>query len=135
MKIKFPIKLVIKGNPITKKNHSNIYVNKKTGRPFVSPSSQYKEYLKLFILQCVGYRNINLNQPLNIKCEYYMETKRMVDLTNLLSSTMDCLVSAGVIEDDNCNIAVSNDGSRVYYDKNNPRVEIEISESERTFVC
>lgn len=57
-----------------------------------------------------------------------MKTKRKVDLTNLLSGTMDCLVAAGVIEDDNCKIAYSHDGSYVCYDKENPRVEIEITE-------
>jgi hypothetical protein len=43
---------------------------------------------------------------------------------------MDCLVSAGVIEDDNCKIAASHDGSYVDYDKENPRVEIVITNKE-----
>ena len=57
-----------------------------------------------------------------------MGTRHKVDLTNLLSATMDILVKYRVIEDDNKDIAYSNDGSRVKYDKTNPRVEIEITD-------
>ena len=64
-----------------------------------------------------------------------MKTRRKVDLANLLNGTDDALVHAEVIEDDNCKIIVGHDGSRVYYDKNNPRVEIEIKETEGSFEC
>jgi hypothetical protein len=37
-------------------------------------------------------------------------------------------VKYGVIEDDNSNVVVSVDGSRVLYDKENPRTEVEITE-------
>ena len=39
----------------------------------------------------------------------------------------DILTKYDIIEDDNRDIVASTDGSRVYYDKENPRVEIEIS--------
>lgn len=55
-----------------------------------------------------------------------MDTKRRVDLTNLLSATDDALQTANVIVDDCSTIVVSHDGSRVLYDKNNPRTEIYI---------
>jgi hypothetical protein len=55
-----------------------------------------------------------------------MPTKHRVDLVNLLEATCDILVKANVLEDDNSNIIISHDGSRVLYDKDNPRVEIEI---------
>lgn len=61
-----------------------------------------------------------------MKCVYYMPTRHKVDLCNLLAATCDILVKANVIEDDNSKIIVSHDGSRVLYDKENPRVEIEI---------
>jgi Holliday junction resolvase RusA-like endonuclease len=56
-----------------------------------------------------------------------MPTKRRVDLTNLLNSTLDLLVQYGIILDDNRNIVYSVDGSRVLYDKAFPRTEIEIT--------
>ena len=49
-----------------------------------------------------------------------------MDLVNLQEATLDVLVKYGVILDDNSNIVASMDGSRVLYDKNNPRTEIDI---------
>lgn len=119
-----PINIVINGNPITKKNHMNLI--KVKGRIIPIQSKAYRDYEKLFILQC-KYKNLKIDYPVNIACRYYMETKRRVDLTNLLSATMDCLVKAGVIKDDNYLIAAANDGSRVFFDSKNPRVEITIT--------
>lgn len=123
--------ITINGNPITKKNHSQII--KVGNRRMLVPSEQYKEYERDFVVQCIELwaYNKNLSKRLNIACVYYMKTRRKVDLTNLLSATMDCLVKAKVIEDDNCKIAYSHDGSRVFYDKENPRVEITITEVEQ----
>ena len=138
MQKKSILSFIIKGNPITKKNHSHIFKTKGTNsRYFIAPSKQYRDYSTEFKAQCMEQKVFNkkISQPCTIKCLYYMETKRKVDLTNLLSSTMDCLVEAGVIEDDNCKIVVSNDGSRVYYDKENPRTEIEILPEKPSFVA
>ena len=120
------IKFIIPINPVTKKNHGSIMVNKATNKPFLMPSKQYTQYEK----ECgyfVKYKNANIDKPLNIKCLYFMKTHRPVDLTNLLGATMDMLVHYKVIADDNCRIAVSHDGSRVYYDKFAPRTEITIT--------
>lgn len=128
------LKLMIKGDPTTKKNHSQIIA--KNGKPFLIPSEQYKKYEEEFLYQCMEQRawKKNISTPVNIKCLYYMKTRRKVDLANLLNGTDDALVHAEVIEDDNCKIIVGHDGSRVYYDKNNPRVEIEITDAERSFI-
>ena len=67
---------------------------------------------------------------MNIRALYYMATRRKVDITNLESALLDVLVKHGVITDDNCRIVVSTDGSRVLYDKDNPRTEIYITESK-----
>ena len=59
-----------------------------------------------------------------------MPTRRRVDLTNLMEAAHDVLVAAGILADDNNTIIVSVDGSRVLYDKANPRTEIFIEELE-----
>ena len=59
-----------------------------------------------------------------------MPTMHRVDLGNLHAATDDILVKSGVLQDDNSNIVAGHDGSRVLYDKENPRVEIEITEME-----
>ena len=53
-----------------------------------------------------------------------------MDLTNLLEAVDDVLVKARVLLDDHCGIIVSHDGSRVLYDKENPRTEVSITAYE-----
>lgn len=123
------IRFTIPGAPRTKKNHSRIVVNKATGRPMVIPSREYKEYEE----RCgwyIGHKGEKLAVPVNLKCVYYMPTRHKVDLANLLGATCDILVHYGVLEDDNSRIVASHDGSEVRHDKNNPRVEITITEKE-----
>lgn len=69
-----------------------------------------------------------IEEPVEVKCLFYMPTRRRVDLPNLLESIDDVLVRAGVLKDDHSGIIVSHDGSRVLYDKDNPRTEVFISE-------
>lgn len=118
-------KFTIMGNPATKKNSGQIITVK--GRPMIIPSRKYLDYEKtarLFL------KPINIDYPCNIKCVFYMQNKRKVDLTNLLSAAMDVLVKYNVIKDDNRDIAATNDGSMVLYDKEKPRTEIEITRLE-----
>ena len=68
-----------------------------------------------------------IDYPVNVKCVFYMPTRRRVDLTNLLEAVDDVLVRSGVLADDHSGIVVSHDGSRVLYDKENPRTEVEIT--------
>lgn len=121
------MKIIVPGTPITKKNSQQILVNRATGRPFVSPSQQYKKYKK-HCEEYIEYDGEPIEEPVCVKCVYYMPTHRRVDLTNLMEATHDILTDAsvGILKDDNCNIIKSVDGSRVEYDKENPRVEIEI---------
>lgn len=119
--LKFTIPLL----PITKKNSQRILVNKATGRPFIAPSEQYTQYEK--DAQWFIRERPRIDYPVNVKCVFYMPTRRRVDLTNLLEAADDVLVHAGVIADDHSGIVVSHDGSRVLYDKEKPRTEIEIT--------
>ena len=124
MVIKFCIPIVAR----TKKNSQNIYKNKKTGRYFISPSSAYKQFEKdcRFFLPEIP----TINYPINLKCVFYMDTRRRVDLVNLQESICDVLVKYKILEDDDRDVVASMDGSLVLYDKSNPRIEIEISKLE-----
>ena len=113
--------------PVTKKNSQRIVVVR--GRPMVLPSKKYADYEKACALY-VHRQEQPINYPVNIRCIYYMPTRRKVDLQNLVSATMDILVKYGVLEDDNSSIVVGNDGSRVLYDKEAPRTEIVITRME-----
>ena len=124
MNIRFTIKLP----PISKKNSQQIVVNRATGRSFVMPSKQYKEYEK-DALWFIPKVEAPIICPVNIKCLFYMPTRRKVDLTNLLEAVDDVMVKAGLLADDCYTIVESHDGSRVFVDKENPRTEVEITEA------
>lgn len=96
--------------------------------PRLLPSKAYVQYEKDCLMQIGAKYRQELKGSYNLKCVYYMPTRHRVDLVNLLEATCDILVDARVIADDNSKIITSHDGCRVLYDKDNPRVEIEISE-------
>lgn len=68
--------------------------------------------------------------PVNVQCLFYMATRRRVDSLNLLAAIDDLLVEYGILADDNSAVVVSHDGTRVLYDKENPRTEIYITEAD-----
>lgn len=122
------IRIVIKGDPRTKKNSQRaVWAG---GRIRVIPSSAYEEYTEAARWQIPGSARVQTPGPVNVKCVYYMRTRRRVDLVNLLEATCDILVGTEVLEDDNARVVVSHDGSRVRLDPEDPRVEIEITEVE-----
>ena len=89
-------------NPRTKKNTQQIVINKTTGRPFIMQNSKYKEYEKnagWFLKKLPK----PINEPVNVKCVFYRETKIRCDLSNLLEAAMDILVEYGILADDNFN--------------------------------
>ena len=119
------IKIIIPLPPVTKKNHQQIV--KVNGKIQIIPSKQYKQYEK----DCMPFlKPIWINYPVNVKAIYYMATRRKVDLCNLHEALCDVLTAYHVVEDDNCRIIASIDGSRVLYDKDNPRTEVYIERVE-----
>ena len=117
--------------PRSKKNHSQIVM---TGKyPRLIPSKPYREYQD----NCKWFmpKTEPIDSPVNVKALFYMDTHRRVDINNLLAALMDICVYYGVLVDDNSKIVVSVDGSRVLYDKDNPRTEVTITEVEEEKIC
>lgn len=107
--------------PITKKNSMRLVMVK--GRMIPIPSKAYKDYeknAKPFM------PDVYIDYPINLKAIFYMPTHRRVDLVNLEEALCDLLVHYGILKDDDYKIVASMDGSRVDYDKENPRTEVEI---------
>lgn len=109
--------------PRTKKNSQRIVMIK--GRPVPLPSKEYVAYEKA-CAPFIPRLKAPISEPVNVKCLYYMPTRRRVDITNLLEASADLLVAYGVLADDNRNVMYAVDGSRVFYSKENPRTEITI---------
>lgn len=122
------MKLTLYGDPRTKKNSARILKGRSGGR-FVAPSKAFVDYQESCLWQ-IKRPHSPISARVNVRCIYYMKTRRKVDLANLIEATCDILVKAGVLADDSSQIVAAHDGSRVDYDKQNPRVEIRIEEME-----
>lgn len=130
------VEICIPMQPITKKNSQEIRYRTivKNGRykkvPYIVPSNQFTQYQKdaSFFL-----KSLHIDYPMNVEAHYYMKTQGVVDLSNLHEAIHDIMVKTGVIVDDEAYFIVSTDGSRVHYDKDNPRTELIITPAEPTF--
>lgn len=131
------IKYTIKGDPRTKKNHQMIAgsgkrcpVCHKHEKQWVRQGHAHDEYAEAAKWQLRPVPSRPIECPVNVKCLFYMKTRRVVDQLNLLATVDDLLKDTGILADDNCRIVVGHDGSRVLYDKENPRTEIIITKLE-----
>lgn len=123
------IKLTIPLEPVSKKNSQQIRRRGRAGTPFISQSDDYKNYERqAMTLIRIGMPGIQpIDYPVTVSAIFYRSSRRRIDLTNLLEAIDDVLVRAGILEDDCCTIIVSHDGSRVRYDRYNPRTEVTIT--------
>lgn len=131
MKIEF----IIPVHPVTKKNNMQIIPFKtKTGkiRHIPIPSKQYKEFeaeCLPYFYQVKGQAGV-IDYPVNMAVEFYVAKRLKYDLTNLLEAIDDAAVKSGLLLDDNRDIIAAHDGSRVFYDKINPRISVVITEMQ-----
>lgn len=133
--VKREYRYVIYGDPRTKKNSPQIMGSgrrcptcRKFEKQWVGQSKAHSGYAKEALKQIYPLPERPIDWPVTCKYIFYMQTHRRVDGLNLMASIDDILVEAGVLEDDNVNIVRDHDGSRVFYDKESPRVEITIRE-------
>lgn len=110
-----------------KKNSQSIVYNSRTKRPIIVQSKNYKEFEHNCAYFLKKYK-MNINTPINLKCEFYVPDKRKRDIVNLLNAIQDVLVKYQVLEDDNYNIVASVDGSKIIYEKGVEKTIIEISD-------
>ena len=122
--------ITISGRPITKKNSQQIVRNPRTKKPRVIQSDAYNAYEEECLWKLRRYSGKKFPGPVQIKALFWMPNRKSwPDLMGLLQATCDILQKAEIIVNDR-NV-ISLDGSRIVgVDKDNPRVEIEISEME-----
>lgn len=126
------MKIVIQGQPRTKKNSSRIaLINNKH---VLLPSKAYKTYERVALIQLARAQAVH--GPISVMCRYFLQNRaHWPDLVGLLQATSDILQAAGVIDDDK--YIVNYDGSMIAgLDKDNPRVEIIIHQiTENSVLC
>lgn len=131
-----PLTFTLYGDPRTKKNSQRpITAQSRKGKKYtmILPSAAYGDYEADCLRQITGNYRRHIDTPVNVEARYFMATRRQIDLTNLNEAIHDILVKARVLMDDNRNIIASTDGSRVFWDKTNPRVEITITDAEESY--
>ena len=125
--IKQVLRYVITGHPYVKKNNMKLVMR---GKKLVRiPTTNYQEWARSAHEQIARHINPGspINHPVNLQCHFYVRTYGVVDLSALYEGIQDELVKMGVLEDDNFKIVASHDGSRVFVDPDNPRMEITIT--------
>ena len=121
--LKDTLHFVIPVAPVTKKNHSRIVTPKGGRNPILIPSEQYRRFER----ECgwhMKHKWQTIDTPINIKAHFYIDADRKSDLCNYMQALADMLVHYGVIADDNRKIVQSWDGTRVFVDRANPRIEV-----------
>ena len=123
--------LTILGIPRVKKNNQAVVLARsKTGKyyPKKVDTKAYKIWHKNAVPQInLSKPSVEIDFPINLACKFYMDTAVKVDLSALYEGIQDVLVELNVITDDNYLIVASHDGSGVFIDRDNPRMEIEIT--------
>lgn len=132
------IRYTIDSEGRTKKNHQMIAgagkrcpVCHKHEKQWIRQGAAHDNFVELARWQLRPVPPKPIDCPVNVKCLFYMKTRRRVDSLNLLATIDDLLVDCGILADDNSRIVVAHDGSRVLYDPLRPRVEITITKLER----
>lgn len=124
---------VIYGNPPIKKNNQRTIWHKYLKRMIVVYDAKYTHWKNDCLMQLGWSKNgkfkndkkrvKNIDFPVILKCHFFVEDKRRRDLSNYYEAIQDLLVEAEIIKDDNYKILYGHDGSRMFVDKENPRLE------------
>ncbi len=119
----------IDGNPYVKK--SNQRVINRGGRSVKIDTPRYREWRHSALWQLKAQEKPSepIDFPINLECHFYKSNKGRVDLSALYEGIQDVLVEVGVLADDNYLIVAGHDGSRVHVDRDNPRMEITITQA------
>lgn len=125
-------KFNITGVPRVKKNTQKLITsrNHKTGKLYAKKinSKSYNKWHDSAIEQIKLQKPaFEIDYPINLACKFYVDTAVIVDLSALYEGIQDTLVEAKVLSDDNYRIVASHDGSGVFIDRTNPRMEIVIT--------
>lgn len=95
-------KLVIPGNTPSLKNSKQIFINKKTEKPFVTSSQAVKSWYP-GAFEAAAQSPLVMKEwkyPLQISFHFIRATEHHFDFINVSQAPLDLLVDARIIEDD-----------------------------------
>lgn len=118
--------LVLYGHPYTKKNAQRTIFHKYLKRNIVVYTANYTAW-KNDCMKQLQYKpklKLEIDYPIILKLHFYVKDARLRDISNFYEGIQDFLVEAGVLKDDNYKIISGHDGSRMFIDKEHPRIEL-----------
>lgn len=128
---------VIQLDPRTKKNHMSICGTGpkcpkcgKRKKQFVRQGRAHDKFAYDAARFLTPRPKETISDEVHLVYKLYMQTRRRVDDLNLYASLDDILVNEKILADDSIRYIRNRDGSRVFYDKENPRAEIYIYRHE-----
>lgn len=131
----------IYGHPFVKKNCQKIIYHKYLKRNIAVYTTNYTGWANDAMMQ-LGRTNRSgrlvkkidspIDKPIILKCHFYVQDNRRCDISALYEGIQDILVKCQILKDDNWKIVQGHDGSRVFVDKENPRIELWILEEVAT---
>lgn len=121
--------IVIYGELYSKKNSKRIIV--KNGRRLILPSKVYEKNKRELMWQLQANKKDfakmfeGKEKPLRIKLKIFRKTKGRFDFINCVQGIFDCMVSLGILPDDDANNLIPV-FEKHEVDKYHPRVEISV---------
>jgi len=117
--------IFLQGQVPAQKNSKKVAFNGRTGKPFIMTEQRVKVWQESVAWQLSSIRPIF--GKVEVEVEFTHKDRRKRDLDNELSSVMDALKNAKVIEDDNCDIVVKETAIFCGVDKDSPGAKITIT--------
>lgn len=101
--------ITLHGMPPSKKNSKRIVKNRRTKKPMLISSENYKQWEGRATCNMALESDWNrlglIDYPVKVSIQFDPKDKRRRDLSNMAEGVLDCLVDAKVLADDNYNIA------------------------------
>jgi Holliday junction resolvase RusA-like endonuclease len=117
------------GQVIAKANHYLVVPDSHNGGKRLIKDDELRAYEKLFIQQCVIYKDRCINRPFKLVIDVFQSSNRF-DLDNSLKTILDLLQYVHAISDDNLCMKIE---ATKHIDRERPRVVYSIEEYEPSF--
>ena len=114
--------ITIYGQVPSLKNNKQLFINRRTGKHFITSSQQTKDWNEEALWQLATAKPVT-EYPVALYLTFYCKDNRRRDMDNMLSSVLDILVKADVLVDDSWQY-VPRITLTAEKDAENPRVEI-----------
>ena len=122
-------RFTIKGAPRTKKTSNRLIPANGSNRAVILPSAAFSAWNRIAQVELARVRAASSGLPIefnvNVRAWFYRDAERG-DACNYYQALADAMQEGRIVEDDG--FIVSWDGSRLLVDKENPRVEVWITE-------